>query len=267
MTTPYFFVLGAPDHEMQEIARVCRERGLAHGHALIEGRIVHSHQAYDATGVRGVIPSGYHIVFVECAVMGLYPDVVIDHHKPGDPGYGKTPEQYLEGSSLGQFLELVGMEPTQRQRVIAAADHCLTAAYAERCPGVTREELQAFRQETRSMARRIPEHELLRQVNEAVSVLMQAPKIMLAGHSVAWIEEPPAEVSEASARLGLPYAYVRQENDGRIKAGIRSAPAPVVEEWMDKCGLQSLYGDPQRGFAGGYFEAPSRQAGSRQSLN
>jgi hypothetical protein len=39
------------------------------------------------------------------------------------------PERYLEGSSLGQVLRLVEREPSETQRLLAAADHCLTAAY------------------------------------------------------------------------------------------------------------------------------------------
>ncbi len=249
----YFFVLGAPDHEMQEIARVCESKGFAYGHALINGRIVHSHQAYAATSVQGLVPSGSTVVFVECVVLGLRPDVIIDHHHPGDPGYGKPPQDYLQGSSLGQFLALIGDTPSPEQLVIAAADHCLAAAYAGRCPGVEPETLRQWREKTRSAARRLPQDELQRQVLSAIEVLKAAPVIELAGHPVAWVEEPPAEVSEASARIGIAYAYIQHEDDGRIKAGIRSAPPPVVSEWMDRCGLRSLYGDPQRGFAGGYF--------------
>lgn len=248
-----FFVLGAPDHEMQEIARVCREAGLPYGYATVGGAVVHSHEAYQATGATSLVPRGARIVCVECRVIGLPSDVIIDHHQPGDPGFGMSPERYLEGSSLGQFLALLGIAPTQRQRVIAAADHCLTAAYRGDCPGVTPDELREFREETRSRARGISRDELSRQIQVAAGALHSAPKIRLADTDVAWMEAPPNEVSEASARLGMPYVYLRQQDDGRTKAGIRSAPADVVQAWLERCGLQSTYGDPQRGFAGGYF--------------
>lgn len=249
----YLFVLGAPDHEMQEIERVCKEMGLAYGYATQHGSIVHTHQAYQATGVTRLVPPDVDIVLVECHVLGLRAKVVIDHHQPGDPGYGKSPEQFFEGSSLGQFLSLLGLEPTQRQRVIAAADHCLTAAYQGRCPGVTPEELQAFREESRSRARGLSRDALVQQIEDAMAALRVAPRIRLADTDVAWLEEPPAEVSEASARMAMPYIYLREQDDGRVKAGIRSAPAVVVQEWLERCGLNSTYGDPQRGFAGGYF--------------
>jgi hypothetical protein len=148
---------------------------------------------------------------------------------------------------------MLGLEPTQRQRVVAAADHCLTAAYAGQCPGVTCDELRAFREETRSRARGITREVLTQQIEQAIEALEHAPKIRLADTDVAFFEEPVAELSEASARVGKAYVYLRRQDDGRVKAGIRSAPARVVAEWLKNCGLNNTYGDPARGFAGGYF--------------
>jgi len=254
LSSPLFVVLGAPDHEMQEIRRVCREEGIAHSFATRFGSMVRSEDAYSATDVRGGIPPGSRVIFVECLVMGLACDEVIDHHNEGDPGYGKTPEQYLEGSSLGQFLARIGKEPTHQQRLIAAADHCLAAAYQGRCPGVFPDELQAWREATRSVARSLSLPDLQRQIQDAVAALAAAPRINLAGCDVAWFEEgPPAEASEASARTGVPYAYVRKEQNGQVKSGIRSAPPAAIQCWLERCGLKRTYGDPQRGFAGGYF--------------
>lgn len=250
-----FFVLGAPDHEMKEIEKVCRENGIQHAYATINGSIVHSYEAYKADGLTSrTVPPGSQIVFVECAVLGLRNAAVIDHHQEGDPGYGKTPQEYLEGSSIGQFLNMLGITPTQRQRVIAAADHCLTAAYQGLCPGVNPDELRAFREDSRSKARSLPQEELQRQIEEAAKSLKSAPKVAVAGVEVAWFDdEPPNETSEASARLAMPYMYIRKQEDGRMKAGIRSAPADVVDYWIQNCGLGNVYGDPQRGFAGGYY--------------
>lgn len=251
----YFFVLGAPDHEMQAIRSICQQEGLHWAHATVGGDIVHSYDAYDATGLTALLPAGKpKLVFVECAVLGLRPHVRIDHHQPGDPGYGKEPHEYLAGSSLGQFLKLIGKEPTHQQRIIAAADHCLTAAYQGLCPGVDPAELQDWREMTRSAARGIPPELLRAQIAEATECLRNAPTINLGGVEVAWLDnEPPREASEASARAALPYTYIKHQEDGRVKSGIRSAPAQAVEFWIENCGLRDTYGDPQRGFAGGYF--------------
>lgn len=249
-----FFVLGAPDHEMREIERVVTAAGHACAYATVAGKVVHSYEAYRATGIDGLVPSGHEVVFVECAVMGLRRDHVVDHHRPGDPGYGCPPAQFLEGSSLGQVLALLGLTPTSEQLVIAAADHCLSAAYRGQCPGVSPQELQRWREQTRSTARGLPAEELRKQIDEAQQLLERAPRVKLADTEVAWVEDPPPEVSEASARSGVAYMFLRREHDGRMKAGIRSAPAPLVAHWLQHCGLRDLYGDPQRGFAGGYFD-------------
>lgn len=273
----YHFILGAPDPEMQEIKRVLAAQRIGFGHATIRAlercvlrpgeretarrvrtrrRIVQAFEAYRADGVETPIAAGAQLVFVECAVSGLS-GLVVDHHNEGDPGFGLPPERYLEGSSLGQTLALLGLEPTQEQRIIAAADHCLAHAYAGRCPGVTPEELGRWRVNSRARTQGIEVEELERRIRAAQEALEHAPRIELAGTQVAWFEDTPAEISEASGRTGIPFAYVRQELDGRTKAGIMSAPAPVIETWMQRCGLHDVYGDPQRGFAGGYFSARS----------
>ena len=247
------FILGAPDHEMREIERVLLINGIPYSFATTRGRIVQSHEAYKASGTTTLVPTNTDIIFVECAVMGLTPVYRIDHHNEGDPGFGKLPHEYLEGSSLGQVLDYLGIEATQEQRIIAAADHCLAHAYQGRCPGVTPAELSAWRIRSRATARGLSEAELVSQIATATEALRQAPTIVVEGMQVAWFDNVPPEVSEASARVGVPFAFIRKESDGRVKSGIRSAPARVVEAWIRTCGLKGIYGDPQRGFAGGYF--------------
>jgi len=53
---PYFFVLGAPDPEMQEIRRICTEEGYAFAHATLSGSVVRSHEAHVANGIQGLLP-------------------------------------------------------------------------------------------------------------------------------------------------------------------------------------------------------------------
>jgi len=249
----YFFILGARDPEMLEIMRVLSVRGHPFALATVRGRPVHSSEAYAATGVQGLIPKGHRIVFVECAVMGLLPDEVCDHHNEGDPGYGLPPERYMEGSSLGQVLALLGMEPTPEQRIIAAADHCLRYAYAGQCPGVDPTALADWRERSRAEARGITVEEMRGLIEAAMQTLREAPRIRIAGEEVAWFPGTmPEEIPEASARLGIPFCYARREN-GRGKSGIMSAAPHVIRAWMRECGLTDVYGDPARGFAGGYL--------------
>src|SRR5690606_12495361 len=92
------------------------------------------------------------IACVECRVRGHEAAFSIDHHHPGDPGYAAAPEQYLRGSSLGQLLAALEREPTETQRLLAAGDHCLSAAYRGRCPGVDPNELLFLRAAWRAKA-------------------------------------------------------------------------------------------------------------------
>src|SRR5690606_38765274 len=101
----------------------------------------------------------------------------------------KLPHEFMEGSSLAQLLRLLGLEPTQEQRVICAADHCLTAAYRGECPGVSPQELAEFRNRTRSTNRKMPLAELLRQIEAARKVLEDAPKHNIDGVPVAWVSK------------------------------------------------------------------------------
>jgi len=251
----YFFVLGARDPEMIEIAGVLEAQGIGYTPAKFGRLPVRSSDAYRATSVHGLIPRHARRIFVECDVFGLTPDEVCDHHSPGDSGYGLPPEQYLQGSSLGQVLDLLRLKPSAEQRITAAADHCLRHAYEGRCPGVDPSDLAAWRERSRADARGITVKEIQHRIEFATDALQSAPRIHVAGEEIAWfpLSSPlPSEVAEASARLGTAFCYVKRDGDRR-KGGIMSATPHVIRAWMRECGLKHVYGDPARGFAGGYY--------------
>ena len=155
------FVLGAQDPEMREIEKVITRAGARFVHAAKDGQRCTPRTAYGANAVVRVGPGGIAravvlppqapVVFVECALVGREPVLRIDHHHPGDAGYDKGPSAYLEGSSLGQVLRLLEMEPSETQRLLAAGDHCLTAAYQGACPAVDPNELLFLRASWRAM--------------------------------------------------------------------------------------------------------------------
>jgi len=247
------FVLGAPDPEMREIANVLRTAGERYVYAGVGEDRVHTGNAYDAVGVTRRIPLNAEVIFVECRVKGLRPSRVIDHHNPGDPGFDCGPEDYLKGSSLGQVLTLLNIRPTEEQRIICAADHCPQWAYQGMCPGVSPEALSNWRLASKAAAKGITLDEMLALVNEQHEKLKSAERVTVAGVEVAWLPESNDATPEASARYGIPFMYRTVERDGRTKAGILGAPAPVIEEWMRECGLYDVYGSPSRGYAGGYL--------------
>ena len=63
------------------------------------------------------------------------------------------------------------------------------------------------------------------------------------------------ELPEAAAREGIPFLATPRDRDGREKVVLMSAPPDLVRQFLNGDlvpGLVDLYGDPARGFAGGY---------------
>lgn len=294
------WVLGAMDPEMETIEGILKARGETFCHALIAmderaARTVMPHEAYrNDTSVPPCDTALDEIVLVECEP-GSLPPVrvrVVDHHRPGDPGYGKPPGDYWAGSSLGQVVDLLGCwddfcdEHKAHLRMVAAADHCLGAAYKGQCPGVSPEDLMRWRAESRAAFQRRPVEDVLADIQAAQQALADAPVLQLL--SVAdmphtrdhdWSRsvcegcardpvvvrdmrrpKPVQELPEAAMRLGVGYVsgpLIETAPDGtkrRLKYTC-SGTREVIEAfygWAERNGLVDAYGDSARGFAGAY---------------
>jgi hypothetical protein len=275
------FILGAADPEMEVIEALLKGEGEVVIYATVGGRRVSPGEAYKAD-----IPSseeyehirrfGGEIFLVECEPrdprLGLQSisEVdcaavvdVIDHHRPGDPGYGRSPSEYWGASSLGQVWAALGWgeeKPSSELLMTAAADHCLAAAYRGECPGVNPEDLMRWRAFSRAKFQRRTVQEVLADVERARDLLRSAPRVELwAGISVADLrgKEIP-ELPEAAAREGIAFlATPRPGPDKRAKVVLQAASSEQVrlflEKWAPQNGLKDIYGDPNRGFAGGYL--------------
>lgn len=99
--------------EMDAIESLLRECGECVVYATgPDGQRVHPGNAYSAVGVSDVVVPGdlTAIYLVECglprsiAVMQHPDPVSIDHHREGDPGYGRPPAEFLRASSIGQVI-------------------------------------------------------------------------------------------------------------------------------------------------------------------
>ena len=246
------FILGAADPEMEEIERVVLASGNHVRYARFQGWRVRAENAYDADDLNAALPPQCERVFVECSVWGLVPHHIVDHHSPGDPGYGKPASEYLYSSSIGQVLRLLELEPTYAQCIIAAADHCPTQAYRGECPGVNPVDLAEWRTASRAQRRGITPPEMEQAIERARESLLKAELIDFCGSQIAWVDERNGEIPEASARFGIPFMYAEPTKDGRTKMGIMGAAPAIIAAWMRECGLAKVYGDPARGYAGGY---------------
>lgn len=114
MEKPRVWILGAADPEMEMIEALLRECGERVVHATVDGRRVHPGNAYRADIPQQREPLGVAgtVYLVECDGERWQqgdddgePAVVrIDHHRPGDGGYGRPPSEFLSASSIGQVI-------------------------------------------------------------------------------------------------------------------------------------------------------------------
>lgn len=261
------FVLGAQDPEMREIERVIGDAGLARLHAARGGRRCSPMTAYAADGVieqgldgiarARVLPPKAPAVFVECTLLGREPAARVDHHHPGDPGFDAGPEDFLRGSSLGQVLSLLEREPTETQRLLAASDHCLTAAYQGRCPGVDPDELLFLRASWQAKISG-------RTLSDVIDGILDAAKRVKRHHDSEFSEsrfldptQIPRDLPEGSAYAGIPVRYRALLPDGVLKEMFKGGTAEAVEAFMaeHRAAGRSVYGNPHRGYAGAYWGA------------
>jgi len=227
---------------------------------------------------------------VECDRLEPLPVVVvrIDHHRGGDSGFGKPPSDYWGASSIGQVYSLLNVEPTGASRLAAAGDHCPGAAYRGLCPGIDPDELIRWRAESRAAFQKRSVQDVLADVSKArVALFRSAGEVVLCASS-SFIEtgcghencgcEPmgyhpqtarsfvgrtksPPELPEAALREGIAY-LAELEEGGRAKI-VLGGNAPNQEDcvrqflgpggYAQRAGLVDIYGDPARGFAGGYL--------------
>jgi hypothetical protein len=259
------FVLGARDPEMREIAAVLGAQRYASVHAARSNVPVAARTAYDADGVvllsgsgrplPSVLAADAPLVFVECSLHRRRPQLRVDHHRPGDPGYNMPPERYLEGSSLGQVLRLLEREPSPTQRLLAAADHCLTAAYRGACPGVDPHELFFLRAAGRARATGRTLGDVADGILRAAT-LVQRKYDSASGESVFTDPtEVPRDLAEGAAYAGRPVRYRELLPDGEVKEMLKGAALGRIERFMAEHRAlgREVYGNPHRGYAGAYL--------------
>lgn len=305
------WILGAPDPEMELIENILRQCGEEIIYATDEsGRRVHPGNAYRCPVPS--VPEGATVYAVEC--IDKLPEgwIRIDHHRPGDPGCGRPPAEFLPASSIGQVLSqlarwglvegvpvsmyaddpeecIPGTEypcpgeiraiPQDKAPYVwaihtpfgwryipteivlaAAADHCLAAAYRGECPGIDPTALMRWRAETRAAFQGRQVEDVLADVERAREALREAPTTEIGGGVVRDLRARVVpELPEAAAREGMAFLASVTDRDGRrrVVLGGRTSSKTVrafMTEWAPARGLVDIYGDPARGFAGGYLQ-------------
>lgn len=102
-------VVGAPDPERAAIIHLLEQAGIPVHYAAVGESMVHPGNAYQADRIAPPLPPDCHVWRIECdgpAFADISPSriTVIDHHRPGDPGYGRPPWDFLAASSIGQVV-------------------------------------------------------------------------------------------------------------------------------------------------------------------
>lgn len=260
------FVLGAQDPEMREIAKVLRQAQRSYFHATQGGLLVNTRTAYDADGVahlrrpgrvvEALLAPGAPVVFVECSVRGHEPVARIDHHNPGDPGYEMPPERFLEGSSLGQALRMLEMDPTETQRLLAAGDHCLTAAYQGQCPGVDPDELLFLRASWRAKMSGRTLADVIEGVHDAARRVKRHYDSEYGESCFLDPTEIPLDLAEGAAYAGCPVRYREFFPNGDLKEMLKGGSPEHIERFMQmhRVAGREVYGNPYRGYAGAYLQ-------------
>lgn len=276
---PRVIIFGAPDIEEQRARRIAAIYGLQTATATFGGERCNPMTAYRADGyiLDSADESGdaaSECIIFECSPKAAGDLVVVaqcDHHNPGDHGFGLSSAEYLEASSLGQLLNFLGVEATQEDRVIAAADHCLGAAYQGECPGVSAEKVLAMRlPEIMKRENVSSEAEAIKGIEAAVKLLKNPEMtVTLGGILVADVRDlgPIPFLVEAGVMTSTPYLAKGDKRfpDKVNLSGSYSVVAEFLGEaemvegrptyphgWAATNGLFQAYGNAGRGFAGAY---------------
>lgn len=119
----YLAILGAPDPEMEAIENLLRECGVTVVYARVGSTRVHPGNAYRADVPSELSEQWDGVIAVECEWRDMSADVVrVDHHRPGDPGYGLPPSEFLRASSLGQVIAWLASLCLARRRITRGAN-------------------------------------------------------------------------------------------------------------------------------------------------
>lgn len=134
------FVCGNMDQEMYSIRQAIGNLGIKYTQALHQQRNVKPSTTYSADSIDmpHFVPKAKHVIMIECdgPVVELFRSknvIRIGHHRPGDIGWGKPPEQYWQASSIGAVWKMLKLNATEYDLITAACDHCLYEAYGELC--------------------------------------------------------------------------------------------------------------------------------------
>lgn len=270
----HIFLLGSNDPEMDRIEHILIEINAHYLWALMDGKRCNPGNAYKLdSNSFDILGTGFTPVFIECGssnaefMAQFVPFVRIDHHNANDPGFAMGPENYWEGSSLGQLYRLLlskGASPClldkyfgEDRYLIAASDHCPAYAYQDKCPGIDPSILKEYRAVRSAKFLNMDIIEYKVRLQNSIEEALKLPQVELRGEIFLLATEEIFQLNEVSLILGLPVQYTMKPNarESRTKIGLLGGSPSLIQSWMEyqQMNLINIYGSPERGYAGGYL--------------
>ncbi len=262
----YFALLGADDPEMEMSAGLLKKTGVPFAYASVDGKRSNPKNAYTADPIE--VPAGHRLVLVECEPRVVPADFIrIDHHRPGDPGYSKGPEEYWSASSIVQLHILLGVPPTEHARIMAAYDHCFAAAVRGECGGVVAGAVLAKKMVLLVKRTKTNWTEVRLHIEYYQRIIAESPLIEIGTQAVRDMRHTDLGagysfdllITQVAAATGGHSVLLRHSgHDGGPEQWniTGNTLPPTVEYWMEiwapRQGLFDIYGVPARGYAGGY---------------
>jgi hypothetical protein len=166
---------------------------------------------------------------------------------------------WLVSARPSRYSPISWYRVSQEVLFVAAADHCLAAAYRGGCPGVDPDEFMRWRAETRARHQGRPVQAVLEDIARARKALAHAPRILIGGVPVVDLrgQEVP-ELPEAAARDGTPFLATpgpgpgpagRWSSSAHRRRHFRPGPSGPPGTASPTCTAAT----PKRAFAGGYL--------------
>lgn len=309
---PLVFILGAQDPEMDCVEQGLRALGLEVAHATTHVFGVGHQRVTAAQAYGGARVAGYHyhrhlMILVECADVyaahsdpevapgalrstEAHPHILVDHHHPGDPGYGVVAASAVEAadlSSLGQLARLLsrlvagGFIPqplsgvygpfevrvdghvhlTAAGMVVGALDHSPVVACADPSFGAACRAEMARREGVTEQQLRAAQAALAEapgRFHGAVDLTHLAPPAEAGGRDAGAIPGLRVALMDAGTYPGGAVALVRRaaRDGGGLKVVVMGRGGDAAEAILAgelPPGLKpdgDAYGVPARGFAG-----------------
>jgi len=262
--TKTVYLAGAKDPEMERAIDILTKQGKTVIQAKKGGVPVHAANAYEADN-EDDIPTGTKVIFMECGFLIKR----FDHHRPGDPGYGKGPSLYWEASSIGQVYEHLGLPRPpngHRDLILAAMDHCYNAAMKGECPGVTTEEVLQVKLEEIAKATKKTIEEVSASVQKFREKIYWSPTFNIGSEKIHDLRENtgigyslPYLTAQVAAVLEKVPVIIRLHDKEGETTERHHLCGDISEEtleyfmktWGPKNGYTKIYGSPSRGYAGG----------------